>query len=373
MYQKGPHQTMGDGLVSLTSDKSDDLVDFDDIFDLDKIVQLDEGVIPTGPLEDDEDDDSDRGWECGDEGSDDDNFGGFYESSKDDEEVEQMLSIKIRNEEEELSDQSDDQGCLSNPEDESDDGGHMSKHKLVKFNKDKDMKNPQAFRGHGGTLFEVTSVDKTFMVDIGEHTCTCRRWDLIGIPCIHGCAAIIAHKTQPKDYDNEAYTTDTFVRTYSHRIKPIPDKSLWPQTQCDPIMPPPLRVSIGRPKKARRKGEDEPNNSFKTRKHSTTTMCRQCGQFGHNARFGGGVPPCKPKESGSGSVGRRKGRGRGTRTRTVAVDNGNGRGTVAIDGTVASAKRKAIHQPQQNQGRRLRTVGEIASMEHPYVYFDFQI
>ncbi|KAF7151403.1 hypothetical protein RHSIM_Rhsim02G0144400 [Rhododendron simsii] len=146
MYQKGPHQTMDDRLVGLTSDQSmldmlamhknskvidiyihnpmlvenktsgekvsaltradptvqgddlvylDDLVDFDDKVDLDKIP-ADEGVIPADPLEDDEDDDFDRDWECGDE-SDDDNFSGFHESSEDDEEVEQMFAIKIRN------------------------------------------------------------------------------------------------------------------------------------------------------------------------------------------------------------------------------------------------------------------------------------
>ncbi|KAE9452486.1 hypothetical protein C3L33_15612, partial [Rhododendron williamsianum] len=275
MYQKGPHQTMDDGLVGVTSDKSmldmfamhkdnnfkvidiyihnpmlvqnkpsveevsvltradptvqgddfvylDDLVDFDDIADLDKIVQLDEGVISAGPLEEDEDDDSDRDWECGDDSdeesdersdddSDDNNFSGFDESSEDDEKVEQMLAIKIRNKKEELSDQSDDQGCLSNPEDEGE-GGHITKHK-----------------------------------------------------------------------------------------------------------------------------------------------------------FGGGVPPAgKPKESGSGSVGRGrgtvgKGRGRGIGTRTVAsgsvgrgVEGGIGSdsvatgGSVAIGETVASGKKKAIDQPQQN-------------------------
>ncbi|KAI8565438.1 hypothetical protein RHMOL_Rhmol03G0259200 [Rhododendron molle] len=176
MYQKGPHQTMDDGLVGLTSYQTmldifamhkdnnskvidiyihnpmlvqnktsgeelstltktdptvqgddigdlDDLVDFDDIVDLDKIP-TDEGVVPAGPLEDNEDD-SDRDWECGDKsgdksgddsgersdgGSDDDNFSGFHSLSEDDEEVEQMLAIKIRKEEEEVSDQSDDQG-----------------------------------------------------------------------------------------------------------------------------------------------------------------------------------------------------------------------------------------------------------------------
>ncbi|KAI8525266.1 hypothetical protein RHMOL_Rhmol13G0217400 [Rhododendron molle] len=260
-----------------------------------------------------------------------------------------------------------------------------------------------------GVLFEVTSVDKTFVVDIGEHTYTCRRWDLSGIPCSHRCATIIAHKAQPEDYVNEAYTTDTFVRTYSHRIKPIPDKSLWPQTKCDPIMPPPLRVPIGRPKKARRKGEDEPNNPFKTRKHSTTTMCRQCrhnvrtcktpqdswvkhkGKYygKQKARFGGGVPPAgKPKESGSGSVGRGRGtvgngrgggrgtgrgmgRGAGTGTGTGTIEKDNGRGTVAsgfmatggsvtIGGTVANGKRKVVDQPQQNQvcSKRLKKVGQ---------------
>ncbi|KAI8567871.1 hypothetical protein RHMOL_Rhmol02G0155000 [Rhododendron molle] len=105
-----------------------------------------------------------------------------------------------------------------------------------------------------GTIFEVTSVDKTFVVDIEEHTCTCRRCDLSGIPCIHGCAAIISQKAQPEDYVNKAYTTDTFVRTYSHRIKPILDKSLWPQTECDPRMPPPLRMQFGG---QRRLGEKE--------------------------------------------------------------------------------------------------------------------
>ncbi|KAI8567869.1 hypothetical protein RHMOL_Rhmol02G0155000 [Rhododendron molle] len=163
------------------------------------------------------------------------------------------LPFKIRNEEEKLSDQSDDQGCLSNPEDE-DEGGHITKHKLAEFNKDKDMKNPKLLEGMEGTIFEVTSVDKTFVVDIEEHTCTCRRCDLSGIPCIHGCAAIISQKAQPEDYVNKAYTTDTFVRTYSHRIKPILDKSLWPQTECDPRMPPPLRMQFGG---QRRLGEKE--------------------------------------------------------------------------------------------------------------------
>ncbi|XP_058181319.1 uncharacterized protein LOC131299757 [Rhododendron vialii] len=110
----------------------------------------------------------------------------------------------------------------------------------------------------GGLVFEVTSANKVYVVDIGEHRCTCRRWDLNGIPCTHGCATIISHKAQPEDYVNDCYSIETFMRTYSQRIYLIPDKILWPTTKCDLIMPPPIRTPIGRPKKARRKGVDEP-------------------------------------------------------------------------------------------------------------------
>ncbi|KAI8539894.1 hypothetical protein RHMOL_Rhmol09G0218100 [Rhododendron molle] len=209
LYQKSPNQTMDDGLVGVTCDKTmvamfdmhkdnnstvidiyihnpmmehnkpsgeevstltkvgpsmqtDDLVDlldFDDIVDLNDIVNLDEGIIPTGPLEGD--DDSDKDWEIGDEtddesdgdshdgtGDDTDDFSGFADSSEDEEEeeeVEKGIAIMTVNEEGECSDKSDDDlGCLSNLEDE---GGNIKKHKLVEFDKDKDMENPRLVEG----------------------------------------------------------------------------------------------------------------------------------------------------------------------------------------------------------------------------------
>ncbi|KAF7112511.1 hypothetical protein RHSIM_RhsimUnG0221800 [Rhododendron simsii] len=190
MYQKGPNQTMDDGLVGVTSDKTmlatfemhkdsnsdvidiyihnpmmehnkpsgeevssstkvdpsvqiDDLIDlhdFDDIVDLDDIVNLDEGIIPVGPLEGD--DDSDKDWEIGDDtndesdgdsddgtndGTDDDEFSGFADSSEDDEEeVEQGLAVMTVNEEGEFSDKSDDD--LGCLSNPEDEGGNIRKH-----------------------------------------------------------------------------------------------------------------------------------------------------------------------------------------------------------------------------------------------------
>ncbi|KAI8539893.1 hypothetical protein RHMOL_Rhmol09G0218100 [Rhododendron molle] len=156
LYQKSPNQTMDDGLVGVTCDKTmvamfdmhkdnnstvidiyihnpmmehnkpsgeevstltkvgpsmqtDDLVDlldFDDIVDLNDIVNLDE---------------------------------------EEEEEVEKGIAIMTVNEEGECSDKSDDDlGCLSNLEDE---GGNIKKHKLVEFDKDKDMENPRLVEG----------------------------------------------------------------------------------------------------------------------------------------------------------------------------------------------------------------------------------
>ncbi|KAH7848079.1 hypothetical protein Vadar_033579 [Vaccinium darrowii] len=59
---------------------------------------------------------------------------------------------------------------------------------------------------------------------------------------------------------------------------------MWVRTEYDPINPPPLRKRSGRPKKNRRKGEDEPKKSIGVRKHYTTLKCGKCKQAGHNTR-----------------------------------------------------------------------------------------
>ncbi|KAH7851069.1 hypothetical protein Vadar_006924 [Vaccinium darrowii] len=95
-----------------------------------------------------------------------------------------------------------------------------------------------------------------------------RKWDVSGVPCNHTCAAILTHKGRPEDYVHPYYTRETFIKTYKYRINPLPDKTMWRKQPYDPIEPPPFRAKSSRPKKARRKGEDEPNNPFKKTKYS---------------------------------------------------------------------------------------------------------
>ncbi|XP_057478210.1 uncharacterized protein LOC130765725 [Actinidia eriantha] len=115
----------------------------------------------------------------------------------------------------------------------------------------------------GEAVFEVTvSSIRTYIVDIGQRVCSCRKWDVTGIPCVHGVAAIITNKSRPED----------FV-----------------QTNYDQIMPPHIRKRAGRPKKNRKKAEDEPKNPIRVRKHYTSLRCGKCKEVGHNSRTCNGL------------------------------------------------------------------------------------
>ncbi|KAH7862027.1 hypothetical protein Vadar_033815 [Vaccinium darrowii] len=70
----------------------------------------------------------------------------------------------------------------------------------------------------------------------------------------------IMQRVNPEDFVHPYYHTETFKKSYNYLINPIPDKSTWPRTKYEDILPLEIRRKAGRPKKARRKGEDARNN-----------------------------------------------------------------------------------------------------------------
>ncbi|GJZ52731.1 hypothetical protein Tco_0607616, partial [Tanacetum coccineum] len=52
----------------------------------------------------------------------------------------------------------------------------------------------------GGSKFEVRNGYEAFKVDEMNMTCSCRQWQLTGIPCAHGCAAIYFLHKDPDKY-----------------------------------------------------------------------------------------------------------------------------------------------------------------------------
>ena len=79
--------------------------------------------------------------------------------------------------------------------------------------------------------FSATPVGSSFMrlimvvrdvVDLDRKACSCRIWDLTGLPCKHGISAIVKNLEKVEDYVYPCYLKETFVGTYKEIIQPMP-------------------------------------------------------------------------------------------------------------------------------------------------------
>ncbi|KAL4353017.1 hypothetical protein GQ457_06G019860 [Hibiscus cannabinus] len=142
-------------------------------------------------------------------------------------------------------------------------------------------------RNAGGQQYQVEcGYGNQHVVNMQALTCTCRRWELTGIPCNHAVSVMILTEVRPESHVHECYTKTTQERIYSNFINPIRGPNQWtPQEGCVPILPPPLRRPPGRPHKSRRKEADEPaSTSTKLSRKYVKLKCTKCGKPGHNIR-----------------------------------------------------------------------------------------
>ncbi|KAK9997845.1 hypothetical protein SO802_017448 [Lithocarpus litseifolius] len=136
----------------------------------------------------------------------------------------------------------------------------------------------------GRFVYEVASERERHVVDLVGRTCSCRAWDLTGIPCKHGVAAIFVNREMPEDYTHPCYYKDAYVETYKTPIPPMPGQSEWVSSgQPKPVAPiiykPPCR-----PPMKRKRDADEPRNPYKVSRANKPVRCGRCQQEGHNAR-----------------------------------------------------------------------------------------
>ncbi|CAK8563502.1 unnamed protein product [Lathyrus sativus] len=133
-------------------------------------------------------------------------------------------------------------------------------------------------------IFGVSNGVETYAVSLLQQKYGCRKWDLSGIPCCHAIACIWYNKKEPEEYVSSFYRKSTVLDTYSHIIMPTNGPRLWPVNVANPIIPPVMRRSIGRPKKNRNKANDEPRIRNTLPRTLQTVKCKKCGSFGHNKR-----------------------------------------------------------------------------------------
>nr|XP_023877950.1 uncharacterized protein LOC111990411 [Quercus suber] len=108
--------------------------------------------------------------------------------------------------------------------------------------------------------------------------------DVSGIPCVHSMAALGSKGEQVEDYVHQYYRTESLAAAWEPCVYPTSGSNLWPQSNRDPILPPPHRRQPGRPKKLRKRECDEPRNPYKMPRTNTHIRCSQCGVLGHNKR-----------------------------------------------------------------------------------------
>ncbi|KAH0694146.1 hypothetical protein KY285_021243 [Solanum tuberosum] len=150
---------------------------------------------------------------------------------------------------------------------------------VLKENKDYARDCQVRFNGQFG--YEILDGHYRHIIDIRKKTCTCRTWQLRGIPCQH---AVLAYQHAGQDPENHVVhwnRKETFMKAYNYFIQPIPNMKMWPHTSDIVIEPPEPKQMSGRPR--RRKSKDEPRKKYgKLSRRGVKMTCSKCHQQGHN-------------------------------------------------------------------------------------------
>ncbi|KAK9067649.1 hypothetical protein SSX86_011760 [Deinandra increscens subsp. villosa] len=129
----------------------------------------------------------------------------------------------------------------------------------------------------GENRAEVKYMDRRWDVSLDDKTCTCRVWQVRGVPCIHATAFITF--TRDENWDNfvdSYFTIEKFKLAYALEVAPMPARDQWVHMDIgEKIYPPAIKRPPGRPRKNRIKPNDEPKKRQK---------CGRCGEYGHRQK-----------------------------------------------------------------------------------------
>lgn len=135
----------------------------------------------------------------------------------------------------------------------------------------------QVLLSHGST-FEVRgeSVD---LVNIDHWDCSCRGWQLTGLPCCHAIAVFECLGRSPYDYCSRYFTAESYRLTYAESIHPVPNVERPLKSDLTvaavTVTPPPTKRPPGRPKMKQA-------GSVEIIKRQV--QCSKCKSLGHNKK-----------------------------------------------------------------------------------------
>ncbi|XP_056688557.1 uncharacterized protein [Spinacia oleracea] len=134
------------------------------------------------------------------------------------------------------------------------------------------------------TLFNVKYYLDQLTVDLEKRTCSCRKWDMLGIPCCHVIPYIFFQHKEAEDFVDECYIKSTYLKAYSGSIPPLDGERHWRRVASD-FDPPPINIGPGRPRRNKIKCPfKDPKKPKKLSRHGMEMTCSLCQVKGHNKR-----------------------------------------------------------------------------------------
>uniref|UniRef100_A0A8R7VDK4 Zinc finger PMZ-type domain-containing protein n=1 Tax=Triticum urartu TaxID=4572 RepID=A0A8R7VDK4_TRIUA len=133
----------------------------------------------------------------------------------------------------------------------------------------------------GPNLYQVTSWETTYAVNLQHRTCGCKKWDMTAVPCNNAISAIHKAKLQPEDFVHDFFKKKKmYLTAYSPIIYPVPGPDMWPRTDSMDIEAPVFKEHKGRAQTKRRKGQYEKPAPKDTSRMASIT-CSNCKKVGH--------------------------------------------------------------------------------------------
>ncbi|KAM0825792.1 hypothetical protein ACQ4PT_069327 [Festuca glaucescens] len=133
-------------------------------------------------------------------------------------------------------------------------------------------------------LFKVEGLRGEYEVNIQKLECTCRAWQLSGIPCRHACAVFRHERSKPESVVHKCYSIDAFKAAYGQVIMPCSDPKVWPKMNGPAMRPPKFDKQVGMPSKKRRRSALEEEDGTRMSRHGIVGHCSICNSTEHNKR-----------------------------------------------------------------------------------------
>ncbi|KAG5615953.1 hypothetical protein H5410_015777 [Solanum commersonii] len=128
--------------------------------------------------------------------------------------------------------------------------------------------------------FTMFGVGVTAYVDLLEKSCSCRKYDLIKIPCAHAMAALRSkhgneYGMSIYEYSLHLYKFEAYLLAYMDSINVVPLESKWcvsKELLNVKILPPLFDTKLGRKKRKRVKGIGK---NFRSKRRTNVQFVRE--------------------------------------------------------------------------------------------------